>query len=236
MTDTKHSSLRSRLRLHTFLPVHWIILVVIAVAGIAGSLLIGLSPAITIALLLVVVVGTIVFSLYRTRTQPDETMTISGFLVSLVSVAALTLIVLNLIPGTRGISHPPVTAEPNWAGDSKSALGKQTRALAVRACYDCHSNQTKEPWYSNFAPVSMALQEHVEEGRAALNFSEWDREQEGADEAVNVLKEGSMPPAYFTRLGRHPEAKLTDAERQKLMDGLAATPGIKEHLRAGGEG
>jgi hypothetical protein len=74
-----------------------------------------------------------------------------------------TLIVIQVIPYGRDHTNPPVIEEPVW--DSA-----QTRDLAVRACFDCHSNETVWPWYSNVAPLSWLVQSDVEEGRETLNL------------------------------------------------------------------
>ncbi len=76
--------------------------------------------------------------------------------------------------------------------------------------------------------MSRAVERHVDAGRAKVNFSEWDRPQDEADESAETVAEGSMPPRYYT-LVAHPEARLSDAEEQALIDGLAGT------LREGGE-
>jgi cytochrome c551/c552 len=112
-------------------------------------------------------------------------------------------------------SNPPVIQEPNW--DSA-----QTRALAAAACFDCHSNETVWPWYSNIAPGSWLLWNDVREGRETLNFSNWGRAEE-ADEFAEVIREGEMPPWYYTLM--HPNAKLSDGEKNALIAGLNATLG-----------
>jgi hypothetical protein len=113
------------------------------------------------------------------------------------------------LPG-RG-NNPPVTAEPKW--DSP-----QTRGLAKRACFDCHSNESRWPLYAYVAPVSWLIYNDVMEGRSRLNFSEWDRPQRAAGEIVSAIQEGEMPPAIYTPM--HPEARLTAAEKQQLITGL----------------
>jgi hypothetical protein len=140
-------------------------------------------------------------------------------LVGLLAFAILTLGVIQLVPYGRAHANPAVRAEPPW--DSP-----QTRDLAVRACFDCHSNGTVWPWYSNIAPVSWMVQRDVEEGRAALNLSEWDRPQEEAAEAAETVSEGEMPPRVY--LLTHPDARLGEAETQALIDGLRATLGADE--------
>jgi len=112
--------------------------------------------------------------------------------------------------------NPPVQAEPQW--DSAS-----TRELARRACFDCHSNETEWPVYSKIAPVSWLITRDVYEGRAALNFSEWQGPLEEAGEAADVLREGEMPPRLYTLM--HGHARLSEAERAALAQGLAITLG-----------
>ncbi len=133
-------------------------------------------------------------------------------------VALIVLFVLiQLVPYGRNHTNPPVQAEPQW--DSP-----ETRALAKRACFDCHSNETVWPWYSNIAPISWLTQRDVDEGRQKLNFSEWNRPQE-VDEVIEVIQKGEMPPKIY--LLTHPQARLTQAEKEKLIRGLQATLGVQ---------
>jgi hypothetical protein len=114
-------------------------------------------------------------------------------------------------------SNPPVVAEPAW--DSP-----QTRALAQRACFDCHSNETQWPWHTRIAPISWLATLDTVRGRNHLNFSEWGVAREGdeeMDEMSELILSGEMPPAIY--LTMHPEAVLTDAEKQQLIDGLVAS-------------
>ena len=130
-------------------------------------------------------------------------------------VVALGLI--QLVPS--GITHPPVRAEPPW--DSP-----ETRALAVAACFDCHSNQTRTYWYERVAPVSWWIGNHVKEGRRSLNFSEWDPARHRSGRSVaRTVRDGSMPPGYYTWLGVHGDAKLSAAQRDRLAAGLEQTFG-----------
>ena len=93
--------------------------------------------------------------------------------------------------------------------------------MLKNACYDCHSYETNYPWYSNVAPISWMLKSHVNEGRHHVNFSLWgdfDSENKSAikHEIVEVLEEGEMPLASYTRM--HPEAKLTNDQKETLIN------------------
>jgi hypothetical protein len=136
-------------------------------------------------------------------------------LIVIATSLLAAFLLIQLVP--YRISNPATRDEPNW--DSA-----RTRALAVVACYDCHSNEVKTPWYGKVAPISWLLTNHVDEGRAALNFSDWKNGRgEGSDDAVETIRDGSMPPSYYTWFGLHSGAKLTPAERDELIRGLEAT-------------
>jgi len=135
----------------------------------------------------------------------------------LIGVVVL-FVLIQLVPYGRNHDNPPVVQEPTW----DSPL---TRELAVRACYDCHSNETEWLWYHNIAPISWGVQVDVDNGRATMNFSEWNREQEEAKDAAEVIADGEMPPDRYTIV--HPTAVLTDAEKEELMQGLARSIGAE---------
>ncbi len=145
-------------------------------------------------------------------------MKIRKLVLIAIAVIAAGFLLIQVAPYGRAHDNPPVAAEPNW--DSP-----QTRELAQRACFDCHSNETVWPWYSNVAPVSWLVQHDVDEGRQRLNFSEWGRGGEGeeTEELYEVIVENKMPmPNYLIT---HPEARLTDGEKAALADGLLVTMG-----------
>lgn len=132
------------------------------------------------------------------------------FLSIVVGVVIVGFIVLQVIPFKQR-TNPPVTLQIAW--DSP-----QTETLVRNACFDCHSNETRWPWYSAIAPVRWLLVDHVEDGRDAMNFSTGDLE---LDEIVKEIESGAMPPAYYTPL--HPEANLTSTQRGQLIAGLRAS-------------
>jgi hypothetical protein len=127
-------------------------------------------------------------------------------------VGVLGLLLIQLVPYGRDHTNPAVVREPVW--DSPA-----TRATAVIACFDCHSNQTVWPWYSNIAPISWLLQHDVDEGRQHLNFSDWTAGQ-GLDAGL-LVSSGQMPPLRYQLA--HPEARLSEADKAALIEGLTAT-------------
>jgi mono/diheme cytochrome c family protein len=132
---------------------------------------------------------------------------------SLAIVGAL-VVLIQFVPYGRIDPPEPARREPNW--DSP-----QTRALAQRACFDCHSSQTVWPWYAHVAPFSWLLQHDVDDGRGHVNFSDWDRLQRGLRGVRGDVMEGRMPPWYYLPL--HSQARLTSEEKETLLQGLAAT-------------
>jgi hypothetical protein len=134
---------------------------------------------------------------------------IMGALLAVLVLFAL----IQLIPYGRDHTNPPVLSEPAWNSP-------ETRMLVKRACFDCHSNETVWPWYTNIAPVSWLVMRDVTEGRYRLNFSEWGGSQQSFEsgELLNIVQEGEMPPSIY--LIQHPEARLSPDEKQALIDGL----------------
>jgi hypothetical protein len=114
------------------------------------------------------------------------------------------------------VTRPAERNNPPW--DSA-----QTRRLVVAACYDCHSNETRTYWYENVAPVSWWITRHVEDGRRAMNFSTWGRLNAPLNDAARAVRNGSMPPGYYTWFGLHPSARLSPSQRQAVIRGLQAT-------------
>ncbi len=128
------------------------------------------------------------------------------------AIAAVVLFVaMQLVPYGKDHTNPPPVSEPKW--DSP-----QTRALAKRACFDCHSYETVWPWYSNIAPASWLVYKDVVGGRDEYGFSNWAAQSKRARKLAEVVNEGQMPPPQYLLL--HPEARLTPDEKQQLVAGF----------------
>jgi hypothetical protein len=125
--------------------------------------------------------------------------------------------------------NPKLTNPAVGPGDDLMASNAPPPAIATmlhEACYDCHSYETRWPWYGHVAPASWFLSGHVNDAREAMNFSDWPNDD--ADSARNYLnhivhqvQSGKMPLRSYTWM--HPAARLTDAQRKKLTDWAAKT-------------
>ena len=120
-------------------------------------------------------------------------------------------VAIQFVPYGWWHENPPVTQDAPWP-DAESAR------IARSSCYSCHSNETDWPLYSYVAPMSWLVRRDVEEGRHELNFSEWDRDAGEADDAVEAIEEGSMPPDSYTLI--HRNARLTEEEAQRVIAAL----------------
>lgn len=196
--------------------------VLLAVGALLFQYVIGLNVAVAVVLFLITV--GVALAIYRrlNRTPIVWDQPLGGPRLAVAWLAGLVVVTLAIqaVPFGRDHSNPPVTGEPEW--DSP-----RTRELMVRACFDCHSNEVAYPWYSNIAPMSWAVQLHVDEGREKVNYSEWNLPQKDADESVETVVDGEMPPGYYTLL-THSAARLSDTERSELIQGLKATLGTSE--------
>ncbi len=130
-------------------------------------------------------------------------------------IAAVCVVVLfgiiQLVPVSR--TNPPVVADLD--------APPQVTAVLRASCYDCHSNETRWPWYSQVAPVSWLVAHDVEEARDHLNLSLWGTYQEGkrrkaAEEMWEEVRQGDMPLRMY-RLA-HPDARMSDADRATLEE------------------
>ncbi|HLA43602.1 MAG TPA: heme-binding domain-containing protein [Aggregatilineales bacterium] len=146
-------------------------------------------------------------------------------------VAVITgLVLIQLIPAgglTDSLKreNPAITSPVEWTSP-------EAESLARTACYDCHSNETQWRWYSKIAPVSWVVARDVNAGREELNFSEYNTSEVELEEIAESVRD-EMPPFQYTFL--HPSAKLTDAEKQTLIDGIFQLPASVSAENDGGE-
>ena len=120
------------------------------------------------------------------------------------------LVGIQFIPVDR--SNPQVTGEIE--------APEKIMAILRRSCYDCHSNETKWPWYSSLAPASLLVARDVHDGRKHLNFSEWanynpKEKKHKQEECGEMVATGEMPLWFYLPL--HSEATLSDEEIELLV-------------------
>jgi hypothetical protein len=106
----------------------------------------------------------------------------------------------------------------------------EVQAVLARACFDCHSNHTRYPWYAEIQPIGWWLADHVKEGKAHLNFSTFGtypakRQSRKLEELIEEVEAAQMPLASYT--WTHADARLTPAEIKALTDWAAS---VRENL------
>lgn len=139
-----------------------------------------------------------------------------------------TAIALGVIFATLQLVRPARTNPPVDQSRTLQAhahVPPEVASILDRSCNDCHSHQTRWPWYSNVAPISWFVINHVNEGRDEMNFSDWAQYSE--DDRPGLLKKicrevqsGAMPLKSYLRL--HHEAELSQEDVKKLCDWAVA--------------
>jgi hypothetical protein len=112
------------------------------------------------------------------------------------------------------IPEPPKIIDPK----KEIQATKEIMTMFKTSCYDCHSYQTKMPWYGNISPISLEVKSHIKNGRLALNFQEWEnytdeKKQKIYKGIVNTINMQMPIPMYLTL---HKEAELTQKQRKQI--------------------
>jgi len=135
-------------------------------------------------------------------------------------------VLLNIIAWSVGLLlllqfiQIDIPTPPKATAQDEIKAPKEVMAILKKSCYDCHSNNTNFPWYSDIAPISWQVHSNIKNGRAWMNFSIWNRYDEkkkqkfykGIVDALNI----KMPPAEYLLI--HKEARLSPKERKLLQD------------------
>lgn len=132
-------------------------------------------------------------------------------------IILVVVIIIQFIHPSHNISN---AAQPNNI-TKVYATSDNVQNILAKACYDCHSNNTRYPWYAKIQPVDWWLTDHVEEGKRHLNFDEFaaykpSRQYHSMKESVDEVKNGDMPLGSYTLI--HSDAKLTDAQKQAFIN------------------
>lgn len=120
-------------------------------------------------------------------------------------------------------------------------VSKEVDAILVKACNDCHSNNTKYPWYASVQPLAWWINDHVVDGKRHFNLDDFAnyklrKQYHKMEEVIEQVKEGEMPLESYSLI--HAEAKLTQAEQatltswaQSVLDSMKATYPIDSLIR-----
>lgn len=155
--------------------------------------------------------------------------------IMLVLLAAL--IIIQFIHPKRNKAEGP---QPNYIGNT-FAIPDEVKSIMAKACNDCHSNNTRYPWYANFQPVHWWMNKHVVEGKKQINYDEYTNrslryQYHKMEETIEMVKEGEMPLDSYT--WTHKDARLTNEEKsritrwaQSVMDSMKAKYPIDSLIR-----
>ena len=124
-----------------------------------------------------------------------------------------------LLVAPIGIQFVPIE-RTNPLVESDVAVPAELKVVLRRACYDCHSNETRWPWYARVAPVSWLIANDVKEGRKEVNFSVWNqftgsRRARKFKEIVEQVEQNKMPQWYYLLV--HPDAKLSTGDKEMII-------------------
>ncbi|MDF2157280.1 heme-binding domain-containing protein [Algoriphagus sp. CAU 1675] len=140
-------------------------------------------------------------------------------MIKKISIAVLViLVVIQFIPYEKNDSN-----DMTYDVSKSYNVPENVQTLLKGACNDCHSNQTVYPWYSKIEPIGFWLNNHIVDGKRHLNFSNFTQlplavQNHKFEETIEMVEEKEMPLESYTAMGLHPEANLSDSDRQVLID------------------
>lgn len=110
--------------------------------------------------------------------------------------------------------------QPNYIGKTFT-IPEDVRSILTKACTDCHSNNTRYPWYSNIQPVDWWMNKHIKNGKKHLNYDEYTNrplryQYHKMEETIEMVKEGDMPLNSYTWI--HKDAILSQTEKNSLLN------------------
>lgn len=129
----------------------------------------------------------------------------------------VVLVLIQFIPYEKNTNN-----DQTFNISTNYEVPENVQAIFKNACNDCHSNSTVYPWYSNIEPVGYWLNEHIEDGKRHLNFSEFTNlplavQNHKLEETIEMVEEGEMPLEDYTNFGLHPEANLSAEQREVII-------------------
>lgn len=148
----------------------------------------------------------------------------------LLGAALVVLVILQMVPSSPA---------ENPAVEEEVTAPVAVVEILEQSCYDCHSFETEWPWYAHVAPPKWFVRDHVADAREDLNFSAWNRydAEERAhkwEEVAEEVDEGHMPLRSYLFI--HRDARLSEVDRQVLVDWARGQAGAEADEGAGAEG
>ena len=139
-------------------------------------------------------------------------------IVKIIAIVLLVVFVgIQFIPSSRNQS----ISVPETDFMLVNNVPKNIQNKLQVSCYDCHSNNTQYPWYNKIQPAAWFLEDHIKEGKAELNFNEWDslssrRKSSKLRSIIKQIESGEMPLDSYTLI--HKDAKFSEAEAEELIN------------------
>jgi hypothetical protein len=129
------------------------------------------------------------------------------------------LLVLVVIQFIHPKKNKAEGAQPNYIGN-KFAIPADVKTILTKACNDCHSNNTRYPWYAKLQPVHWWLNDHIKEGKKGINYDEYINKSlryqfHKMEETIEMVKDGQMPLKSYT--WTHKDARLTEQEKNAVI-------------------
>jgi hypothetical protein len=152
------------------------------------------------------------------------------FFKRLLLFLGVALIVIQFFRPDRNIAAGPAAFKNDMT--TIHNVPSNVQAVFQKACNDCHSNNTRYPWYSQVQPLAWWLADHIKEGKKELNFSEFAtyslrRRYRKLEEIATEVEAGEMPLSSYTFI--HKDAKLTAAEKTAIINW---TTGLRDSMQA----
>ncbi|MDQ7918294.1 heme-binding domain-containing protein [Mesonia sp. MT50] len=135
-------------------------------------------------------------------------------------IAIIAFVVIQFFPTERNESYATPDTDFMLVNNVPEKIQKKLQV----SCYDCHSNNTAYPWYNKVQPAAWFLKDHVKEGKAELNFNEWDslsdrRKKSKLRSIIKQIENGEMPLESYTFI--HRDAMLSNVDAQIIIDFMA---------------
>ena len=137
--------------------------------------------------------------------------------IKIIAIIALVVLVgIQFVPTERNQSDIVPVTDFMFVNNVPNNIKSKLQV----SCYDCHSNNTNYPWYNKIQPVAWFLEDHIKEGKAELNFSEWDtyserRKNSKLKSIISQINDDKMPLSSYTII--HKNTKLSERNKKLIV-------------------